>query len=117
MAKTSVRVQVGAVQVHPVPAMDTRVNPIGAVSVTVTSPVVGPAAAPLETVTVYVAFCWPWAKFPTCDLVMASAAAVVVMTVESVVFAVADPPPETATAFTCGEVAAAATFTVTVIVG
>jgi len=40
-----------------------------------------------------------------------------VITVESVVLAVADPPPDTLTAFNCGEVASAATFTVTVIAG
>jgi hypothetical protein len=39
------------------------------------------------------------------------------MTVESVVFAFADPPPETAAAFTWGDVAFPATFTVTVIAG
>jgi hypothetical protein len=32
-------------------------------------------------------------------------------------FAVADPPPDTLTLFTCGEVAFSATFTVTVIAG
>jgi hypothetical protein len=37
--------------------------------------------------------------------------------VESVAVAVADPPPDTLTPFTCGEAALAATFTVTVIGG
>jgi len=37
--------------------------------------------------------------------------------VESLVLAVADPPPDTFTWFTCGEVALAATLTVTVITG
>jgi hypothetical protein len=37
--------------------------------------------------------------------------------VESVAFALPDPPPDTLTAFTCGEVALVATFTVTVIGG
>jgi hypothetical protein len=37
--------------------------------------------------------------------------------VESLPFAVADPPPNALTAFTCGEVAFAATFTVTAIAG
>ena len=37
------------------------------------------------------------------------------MVVESVVLAVADPPPETDTEFTCGDAAFDATFTVTVI--
>ena len=39
------------------------------------------------------------------------------MTVESLVLAGAEPPPETPTAFTCGVVAVAATLTVTVIAG
>jgi hypothetical protein len=39
------------------------------------------------------------------------------MTVESVALALADPPPDTVTWFTCGEVAAAFTFTVTAIAG
>ena len=39
------------------------------------------------------------------------------MVVESVVLAVADPPPDTETEFTYGEVAFATTFTVTVIDG
>jgi hypothetical protein len=37
--------------------------------------------------------------------------------VESLPFAVADPPPDTLTEFTCGEVAFAATLTVTAIAG
>jgi hypothetical protein len=37
------------------------------------------------------------------------------MTVESVVFAVADPPPETDAWFTWGDAAVAETFTVTVM--
>jgi hypothetical protein len=37
--------------------------------------------------------------------------------VESVALALGDPPPDTITALTCGEVAFAATFTVTVIGG
>jgi len=39
------------------------------------------------------------------------------MIVESLEVAVADVPPDTITWFTCGEVAFAATFTVTVIAG
>ena len=50
-ASVSLRVQVVAAQVQPVPAMETSVRPAGTVSVTVTRPVVGPAAAPLATVT------------------------------------------------------------------
>jgi hypothetical protein len=37
--------------------------------------------------------------------------------VESVAVALADPPPETVTEFTCGDVAVADTLTVTVIAG
>ena len=37
--------------------------------------------------------------------------------VESLALAVADPPPNTLTWFTCGKLALAATFTVTVIAG
>jgi hypothetical protein len=44
--------QVFVVQVHPDPAMDTSVSPDGSVSVTVTVPLVGPALAPLDTVSV-----------------------------------------------------------------
>src|ERR1700722_1478250 len=44
-------------------------------------------------------------------------APVTVINVESVALAATDPPPETATAFTCGELALAATFTVTAMVG
>ena len=40
-----------------------------------------------------------------------------VIVVESMPFAVADPPPDTLTEFTCGELALAPTFTVTVIAG
>ena len=40
-----------------------------------------------------------------------------VITVESEALAVAEPPPETLTIFTCGEVAVAETFTVTVMAG
>jgi hypothetical protein len=38
-------------QVHPVPAMYASVNPGGTLSVTVTKPLVGPALAALDTVT------------------------------------------------------------------
>src|SRR5436190_527972 len=53
-AKASLRVQVvpPAGHVHPVPAIDTSVSPVGAVSVTVTVPLVGPAPAAFDTVTV-----------------------------------------------------------------
>ena len=56
--------------IHPVPVIDTNVSPAGAVSTTVTMPVVGPAEALLETVTVYVAPVCPWRKFPVWVLLM-----------------------------------------------
>jgi hypothetical protein len=60
-ASASLRVHVvpPAGHVHPVPAIDTSVIPVGTVSVTVTVPLVGPAEAALEIVTVYVAFVCP----------------------------------------------------------
>jgi hypothetical protein len=45
-------VQVFVVHDHPVPAIDTSVSPDGNVSVTVTVPLVEPALAPFDTVTV-----------------------------------------------------------------
>jgi hypothetical protein len=62
----------GAVQVHPVPAIETRLRPGGAVSVTVTVPLVGPAVAAFDTVTLYVAPVCPRVKFPVCVLLMLS---------------------------------------------
>jgi len=109
-------VQVFVAQVHPVPAMPANVNPVGIFSVTVTVPLVGPAFAPFETVTVYVAPCCPCVKFPVCVFVMLSNGTRMIV-VESVAVALADPPPDTVTEFTCGDVALAATFTVTVIAG
>ena len=103
--------------VHPVPNIDTSVIPAGTVSVTVTVPLVGPAPAVLDTVTVYCAFCWPGVKLPLCVFEMLSTGGFTVITVESVVLAGADPPPDTETEFTCGVVVFAATFSVTVIAG
>ena len=106
-----------ALQVHPRPDIDTRVMPAGTVSVTVTVPAVGPAPAPFETITVYAAPCWPCVKLPLCAFTILSIAGFAVTLVESVALALGDPPPDTITALTCGEVAFAATFTVTVIGG
>jgi hypothetical protein len=50
--------------VHPAPSIDTSVSPVGTVSVTVTVPLVGPAPAAFDTVTLYVAPFCPWVKFP-----------------------------------------------------
>jgi len=47
----SPRVQVFVTQAHPVPAIETSVKPEGMVSVTVTVPLLGPAASALLTVT------------------------------------------------------------------
>jgi hypothetical protein len=54
--------------VHPEPDIETSVMPDGTVSVTVTVPLVDPALAPFETVTVYVALCCPSLKLPVCVL-------------------------------------------------
>ena len=56
--------------VHPVPDIETNVMPDGTDSVTATVPLVDPPLAPLETVTLYVAFCCPAAKLPECVLAM-----------------------------------------------
>jgi hypothetical protein len=56
-------VQVFPKQPQPVPLIDATVKPVGAVSVTVTVPLVG-AAPTLLTVTVYVAPVCPCVKFP-----------------------------------------------------
>ena len=50
--KASLRVHVLPPHVHPVPIIETSVSPDGAVSVTVTVPLLGPALAPFDTVTV-----------------------------------------------------------------
>jgi len=50
--KESLRVQVLVTQFHPTPAIDTSVKPEGAVSVTVTAPLVAAAPAAFDTVTV-----------------------------------------------------------------
>jgi hypothetical protein len=56
-------------------------------------------------------------KLPACDFEMLNSAAGAMTAAESMAFAVAEPPPETLTLFTWGEVAVCATFTVTVIGG
>ena len=102
-------------QFHPVPAMLTNVKPDGVISCTDTNPLLAGAPEGLDTVTVYVAPLWPCTKSPTCVLVMVSPAAR--MVVESVAELAASPPPDTLTEFTWGEVAFAATLTVTVMGG
>src|SRR5437764_1137719 len=116
----SLRVQLFAAvpgHVQPVPAMDTKVRPAGAVSVRVTVPLVGPAPLALETVTEYVAFSCPCVKLPLCIFVIVSTGGFVAVIVESVLLAVADPPPDTETELTSGDIAFAAIFTVTVMGG
>jgi hypothetical protein len=54
------------------------------------------------------------AELPQIDIAVLAADWIVV---ESVAVAVADPPPDTLAAFTCGDVALLATFAVTVIAG
>src|ERR1035441_9985147 len=58
--------------VHPVPAIDTSVIPVGTISVTVTVPLVGPAPVAFDTFTLYVPFC-PCVKLPVWALAMPSA--------------------------------------------
>src|SRR5260370_1204854 len=70
--RASLRVQLLAVQVQPVPAMDTSVSPAGGASVTVTAPLVGNAFAAFETVTEYAALFCPCVKFPVCVFVTLS---------------------------------------------
>src|ERR1700675_4081653 len=75
------QVAVATVQVQPVPAIETSVKPAGAVSVTVTVPLVGPAFGPFETGTVYLAACCPWGKWPACVFEMVSGGAAVLANV------------------------------------
>src|SRR5689334_1792583 len=99
------------------------VRPAGSVSVTVTVvPSVGPAIAALLTVIVYVAPTWPWVKLPAWLFVIDRSAGVaagltIVESIAVLFAAVTSPPPLTLALFTCGEVAFAATFTVSVIAG
>jgi len=109
-------VQLLPAHVQPVPDIDASVKLPGRVSVTVTVPLVGPAAAALETTSVYAAPAWPGAKFPVCDLLMLKTGAAPII-VESLALADAEFPPDTLAEFTCGEAALAATFTVAVIDG
>ena len=110
--------QLAATHVQPVPASDTSVNPAGTVSVTVTVPLVGPAFAPFDTVTVYVAPCCPCVKFPMCDFAMArSGVPMGLIVAESLALLGAEPPPERVTVFVSGDGAFTPTFTRTVIGG
>jgi hypothetical protein len=100
-------------QVQPVPVIEASVNPPGSVSLTITVAVVAPVPL-FITVTVYAPVC-PCVKFPLCaDATVRDGGRIVV---ESMPVSVADPPPDTLTEFTCGELALAPTFTVTVMVG
>jgi hypothetical protein len=110
-------VQLALTHSQPLPAIDTSVKPEGTVSVTVTVPIVGPESAASDTVTVYVAPCWPNAKSPTCVFVTLRTGALAMIEVESVALAVAELPPETVTLLICGEMAAGVTFTVAVMGG
>jgi hypothetical protein len=111
-------VQLVATHVQPVPAIDTSVNPAGIVSVTVTVPVVSPAVAPFDTVTVYVAPCCPCVKLPVCDFAMVrSGGPMGLITAESLALFGAEPPPERVTVFVSGDGVFTPTFTRTVIGG
>ena len=56
-------------------------------------------------------------KFPVCVFVMLNTGGLAIMVVKSVALALAEPPPDTLTAFTCGDGAFPATITTTVIGG
>ena len=110
--------QLATTHVQPVPAMDTSVNPVGIVSVTVTVPLVGPPVWPFDTVTVYVAPCCPCVKFPVCDFAMArSGGPMGLIIAESLALFGAEPPPERVTVFVAGDGVFTPTFTRTVIGG
>jgi len=64
-ASTSTRLQVAPVHDQPLPVIETRVNPVGSVSVTVRMPEVGPPVE-FETTTVYAALSCPATKLPEC---------------------------------------------------
>ena len=103
-------------QFHPVPDIDTKVSPVGTVSVTVTIPLVGPVAALLLTVMAYVAPVCPCTKKPLCDFTMLKDELKMVVTslaVELVEFAA--PSLDTAAVLVTVDGALAATFTVTVM--
>jgi hypothetical protein len=68
--------------VHPVPAIETSVSPVGTVSVTVTVPLVIPALGWLDTVTVYTAFDCPRVKLPLWVFAILSADAVPALTIQ-----------------------------------
>jgi hypothetical protein len=111
-------VQLFAAHAQFVPAMDTRVNPVGIVSVTVTVPLVRPPVWPFETFTMYCAFCWPWVKLPVCDFAMArSGGPMGLIVAESLALFGAEPPPERVTVFVSGDGVFTPTFTRTVIGG
>jgi hypothetical protein len=105
-------------QSQPFPLAQADASPTGVVSVTVTVPLVAPAAfAAFDTVTVYPARFCPTEKSPVWVMVMLSAVGNEMIVVGSLPFADAEPAPETLTWFVSGEAAFAATFTVVVIAG
>src|SRR6187551_2865777 len=74
-------------QTHPPPAAAVGVSPAGSVSLTVTTPLVGPPPM-LVTVSVYVAPTCPWRKLPVCVLVRArSEAGMIVVGSDAVLLA------------------------------
>jgi hypothetical protein len=96
--------------------MEVKVRLDWIVSFTVTAPLVGPALDALLTTTLYTAPLSPCPKVPLWVFEILSTGPGMIV-VESVALAVADPPPDTLTEFTWGDVALTATFTVTVIAG
>ncbi len=98
------------------PAIPVIVRPTGGVSVIVTSPLVGAPAA-LPTVTVYWTPICPRVKLPEWLLLIVGVGLVMIIVAESVALRDAEPPPETETWFTKGDVAFAAMLPVMVMVG
>ena len=82
-------------QFQPLPPIDVAVRPEGTLSIAVTGLLVG-ACPLLDTVMVYSAPVWPWAKFPSCVLAMARVgAALLIEAVSLAVWLEGSPPPDT----------------------
>ena len=81
-------------QLQPVPLSPVAVNPLGSVSTTVTSPLVGPVPL-LRTVTVYGAPVCPCVHVPACVFVTVESATGAAVITVSVAVAVTKPVPHT----------------------
>ena len=108
------------VQVQPVPLIAVMVSPDGGVSITVTRLPAGLAPTPpLLTVTVYAAPVCPWVKLPVCVFAIVRSGKSMVVESLALLLPVSDSVAtvDTAILLTCGDVALAATVTVTVSAG